>query len=267
MKTSKGIVYTPKKYLTLADPEIYRMLILRTNPMKHISLRIEEIPQYNDYYEKMENIFYRVEESEPKEEIAFYKYIYPLIKVDDVPKDKPFRTSLKLLIFLSQMQNILSLDKLYEKALSTLGVGIDEKIFSINDFKVLLKRTENWIHEVKKILNKTLDPKIKRNIQNKIDIFTIPETIDTSIINKLNDIQINGLKLFKNYLLKHENLEADLIQNKIFSIAKQDLKLPPKKLFEALYQVILGNKSGPRLGPFIIMLDKDWLLKRISQID
>ncbi|MFW9938890.1 MAG: lysine--tRNA ligase, partial [Candidatus Thorarchaeota archaeon] len=53
MKTSKGIVFTPKDYLNIADPEIFRMLILRTNPMKHISLRLEEMPQYFDYYERM----------------------------------------------------------------------------------------------------------------------------------------------------------------------------------------------------------------------
>jgi len=50
MKTSKGIVFTPKKYLEIADPEVYRAIILRTNPMKHIAFRIEELSQYYDYY-------------------------------------------------------------------------------------------------------------------------------------------------------------------------------------------------------------------------
>ena len=131
MGTSKGIVFTPLKYLELADPEIYRMLILRTNPMKHISLRIEEIPQYHDYYEKMENIFYGVEEPETKEDYDFYKYLYPLIKISNVPEFKPFKIPLKFLTFLSQMQNILSLDKLYEKVNTSLRVNNNEKPFSI----------------------------------------------------------------------------------------------------------------------------------------
>jgi lysyl-tRNA synthetase class 1 len=266
MKTSKGIVYTPKKYLTLADPEIYRMLILKTNPMKHISLRIEEIPQYNDYYEKLENIYYGVEEPESKEDSDFYRYLYPLIKVKPLPKHKPIRIYLKLLTFLSQMQNILSLDKLYEKAVSTFAVNTTEKTISIDDFEVLLKRTENWIIEIKNILNKITDPKAKRNILNKIDIFTIPETIDKEIINILSDNQLKGLTQFKNYLMECENLDADSIQNNIFSIAKNELDIAPRKMFEAFYLVILGNKSGPRLGPFISMLDKDWLLKRLNQI-
>ena len=128
MKTSKGIVFTPENYLKLADPEIYRMLILRTNPMKHISLRIEEIPQYHDYYEKMENIYYGVEEPESREDYGFYKYLYPLVKVSDAPEIKPIRIPLKLLTFLSQMQNILSLEKLYDKAISSLRINKTENI-------------------------------------------------------------------------------------------------------------------------------------------
>ena len=266
MKTSKGIVFTPNKYIDLADPEIYRMLILRTNPMKHISLRMEEIPQYYDYYEKMENSFYGIEKPESKEESDFLNYLYPLIKVSDVPIHKPIRIPLKLLIFLSQMQNIMSLDKLYEKAISymkTLNNGI---VISIEEFRALLKRTENWIKEINLYIASLKDSKAIRNIRNKIDFFTIPKTIDDKIIKSLSDDQINGLKKFRDYLVDNDSLDADSIQNKIFTIAKEELEIPPKKMFEAFYLVLLGKKSGPRLGPFILMLDKQWLIDRLNQL-
>ena len=53
MKTSKGIIFTPKKYLEIANPEIFRMLILRTSPNKHISFRLEELDQLYDYYDEI----------------------------------------------------------------------------------------------------------------------------------------------------------------------------------------------------------------------
>ncbi len=266
MKTSKGIVFTPKKYIKLADPEIYRMLILRTNPMKHISLRIEEISQYNDYYEKMENIFYGIEKPESNEEYEFYKYLYPLTTVNDVPLLKPNRISLKLLIFLSQMQNILSLNKLYEKGISSLKTLNDESVITFEEFKALLKRTENWINEINSYINSLKDQKAIKNITNKIEIFSIPKTIDNKIIISLSDEQLNGLKKFKDYLADNDDLDADSIQNKIFTIAKKELEIPPRKLFEAFYLILLGSKSGPRLGPFIQMLEKTWLIKRLNQI-
>jgi len=267
MGTSKGIVFTPKKYLELADPEIYRMLILRTNPMKHISLRIEEISQYHDYYEKMEDIFYGLEEPESKEEYDFYRYLYPLTKINNIPGFKPVRFPLKLLTFLSQMQNILSVDKLYEKAYSSLRVKNHKKPVSIEEFKALLERTEKWIEEFKIEISKIKDQKTKRNALKKIDIFTITDTISKDVIQSLSDKQLEGLILFKNFLLENDNLDADSIQNRIFTIAKEELDIPPKTMFEAFYKILFGTKSGPRLGPFISMLDKDWLIKRLDQLE
>ena len=83
----------------------------------------------------------------------------------------------------------------------------------------------------------------------------------------MSDKQLEGLCLFKTFLLEHENLDVDSIQNKIFTIAKEELDIPPRKMFEAFYLLLLGKKSGPRLGPFILMLDKDWLLKRLDQLE
>ncbi len=266
MKTSKGIVFTPKQYMELADPEIYRMLILRTNPMKHISLRMEEIPQYYDYYEKMENNFYGIEKPESKEESDFLNYLYPLIKISNVPIHKPNRIPLKLLIFLSQMQNIMSPDKLYEKAISSMKTLNNESVISIEEFKALLIRTENWIFEIKNYVSSIKDQKVIRNILNKIEIFSIPKTIDTKVINNLSDDQIKGLKIFRDFLVDNDSLDADSIQNKIFTIAKKELEIPPKKMFEALYLVLLGKKSGPRLGPFILMLGKQWVIERLNQL-
>jgi len=264
MKTSKGIVFTPIRYLELADPEIYRMLILRTTPMKHISFRIEEIPQYHDYYDNMENIYYFNDKAESKQELEFFLYLYPLSKVNGVPQEKPKKIPFKLLTFLTQIQNILSLEKLYEKAIQ--NIGNLNGFLSIDDFQFLLKRIENWIAEIKKIIENTNDIKKKNEILKKIDIFSIPEKFDKKIIQKLDEKQIEGLLLFREFLQRNDTLDGDYIQNKVFTIAKKELEIPPRKMFEAVYLVILGKKSGPRLGSFIVMLDKDWLLKRLNQI-
>jgi lysyl-tRNA synthetase class 1 len=234
--------------------------------MKHISLRIEEIPQYYDYYEKMENIFYSLEQPESKEEFNFYKYLYPLTKVNDILDTKPIRIPLKLLVFLSQMQNILSLEKLYEKGISSLRDKKSQNSISIDEFKHLLRRTENWVNEVKKLIDNIKDDKVKRSILSKIDIFTIPETIDNDLIKNLSEAQLGGLMLFRSYFVQNNDLDADSIQNKIFTIAKEEQDIPARKMFEAFYLILLGKRFGPRLGAFLLMLDKTWFLKRLNQI-
>ncbi len=264
MKTSKGIVFTPKKYLEIADPELYRMLILRTNPMKHISLRIEEIPQYYDYYERMEDIYYSSGKIEPEEEQEFIRYTYPLTKIDEFLDKKPKRIPLKLLIFLSQIQNILNIEDSYEKAKSVTGIEDLEKSISIKDFGILLKRTKKWVEEVKKLIENETDSQLKKSIMQKISLFEIPDKHDEDILKSLDKNQINGIKLLRNFILENDAVDADIIQNKIFTIAKEDLKMKPKKMFEAIYQVILGKKHGPRLGSFLSLLDKNWLLERLN---
>ncbi|MFX0178349.1 MAG: lysine--tRNA ligase [Candidatus Hodarchaeota archaeon] len=264
MGTSKGHVFTPKNYLTLADPKIYRTLILRTNPTKHITLRIEELPQYYDYYEKMENVFYDKEKTENPEEYRFFKYIFPLTQVKDVPNSKVNRLPLKLLMFFAQIQNILSLEKLYEKAESYMISHNFKNVITIQEFEALLSQTKNWIEKVKEILENEEDTKRKKEIMRKLEFFTIPEEIDETIIKKMDESQIKGIRLLREYLKENVALDADSIQNKIFSIAKDDLNLPPRKLFESVYQIILNKKSGPRLGPFLSLLDKAWLLERFN---
>lgn len=264
MKTSKGIVFTPQKYLNIADPEIFRMLILRTNPMKHISFRIEEIPQYHDYFERMENIYYNLEEAESNEEEEYFKFLYPLTKINDISKNKPERLPFNLLVFLSQIQNILSTDKLYKKAKEVMDENNFGKVISKQEFTDLLDRTRYWIEEIKKIIEQEDDPKVRRNILQKISIFTIPEKINKDLISELNDLQKEGIRILRNYLDQNKDLDSDGIQNKIFTIAKEELEIAPKKLFQAIYKIILGKKFGPRLGPFLKLLDKEWLIARFN---
>ncbi|MFX0147013.1 MAG: lysine--tRNA ligase [Candidatus Hodarchaeota archaeon] len=264
MKTSKGIVLTPKTYLELADPEIYRMLINRTNPMKHISLRLEEMTQYHDYFERMEDIFYNNDKAESEQELEFFKYIYPLTKIGKLPEVKPVKVPFKFLTYFTQLQNIITAEKIYEKAIQV--VDIKEKDLPFEEFKFLLKRTENWLNEIKEILNEMEDTKKKKNILKKVDIFSIPEGVDDLIINKLDNNQMKGISIFRDFIKHNQGLKPDTIQNKIFSIAKKELKIAPKKMFEAFYLILLGKLSGPRLGPFIAMLDREWLLHRLSLI-
>jgi len=264
MGTSKGLVYTPKNYLDIADPRIYRTIILRTNPIKHITFRIEELPQYYDYYERMENVYYNLESTEDPYEARLFKYLYPLTQISNVSNTKVQSLPLKLLTFLSQIRNILSYNKLYDKAKDYMKKQNFSNIVSLKEFKHLISLANNWIEEVKIILENEKDPKITKEILRKLEIFAIPNKIDEEILIKIDEDQIKGIHLLREYLKNNNGLDPDSIQNKIFSIAKFDLKISPKKLFEAIYQIILGKKSGPRLGSFLSLLDKSWLLERFN---
>ena len=139
-----------------------------------------------------------------------------------------------------------------------------ENIISLEDFNALLQRTKRWVDEIKTIIEAENDSKIKKNIMQKITLFNIPDKRDKNILDKLDQQQKKGIKMLREFLYENENVNADLIQNKIFTIAKEELNIAPKKLFEAIYQVILGKKFGPRLGSFLTLIDNKWLLERLN---
>ena len=264
MGTSKGYVFTPKNYLAIADPRIYRIIILRTTPNKHITFRVEELPQYYDYYERIENIYYELENTEDPGERDFVNYIFPLTQIEKLPKTKEKKLPLKLLTFFAQITNILSIDKIYKKAEIYMEKNNFEQKMKKQEFKALLSQTENWIEEVKNVLESEKNPKTINEIMKKVELFTIPDEVNYNIKNELDKDQVKGTWLLKDYLKETDDLDADSIQNRIFSIAKNELGIAPRKVFRAIYQIILGKNNGPRLGPFLSLLDKDWLLDRLT---
>lgn len=45
---------------------------------------------------------------------------------------------------------------------------------------------------------------------------------------------------------------------------KEAMGLQPKDMFTTLYQALIGKDSGPRLGWFLSLLPRDWLVKRLE---
>ena len=46
---------------------------------------------------------------------------------------------------------------------------------------------------------------------------------------------------------------------------KETLNIAPPDLFGALYVVYLGKSYGPKIGWFLSVLDKDFVLKRLEE--
>jgi lysyl-tRNA synthetase class 1 len=57
--------------------------------------------------------------------------------------------------------------------------------------------------------------------------------------------------------------EGDVLQAEIFAAAQQ-VALAPKEAFSTLYQLFIGKTAGPKLGPFLASLDRDFVLTRLN---
>lgn len=265
MGTSRGVVYMPKTYLRMAEPELLRMLVLRTNPGRHISFRIEEIGSLYDEYERLERIYYDLEEAEDdkvKEEID---YIYPLICKNEVGQSCPPQVPFKFLMIMAQLQNLLSIDDICKKAqILQTAKGIDAKI-KPEYMSRRLNQTKEWIAFMENMIDQEKDPKTKKKLKYKVTSFSVPDKITDQILNQLDTDQKTALKKLSEWLNSVDEITEQNLKDNMMQI-KSDLDISSGKFFKAIYMMLIGTKKGPRLGNFMPLLDIDWLRKRFSNV-
>lgn len=120
--------------------------------------------------------------------------------------------------------------------------------YDVTDTETIRQRANN----VEKWLEKFAPPLVK---------FKVQKTLPAEARN-FNTQQRKALELLAQRL--PELGDGQAIHDGIYGIA-QELDIVPKKLFETIYQAILGTKSGPRLGYFLISLDRAFLVKRLQE--
>ncbi|MBD3187131.1 lysine--tRNA ligase, partial [Candidatus Bathyarchaeota archaeon] len=251
MSTSGGIVFNPREYLRIGGlPEAFRHLILKTRPTSHISFRVEYLPQMQDEYERFERVYFGFEEV-PDEELQVIKYLFPIVQPVDLPKKLPLRIPFKYAVVMAQVRELLDegtvVIKCNEMARRSFPGDSPGVLERENVFK-LLDAAKYWVEHYA--------PKHYR--------FNVTREPDEGVTSKLNEIEKKALRMLHEFIVSTGADSGEDIQNQVFNIAKEQLEVSPKKVFQAIYKVFVGKKHGPRLGPFLEAMDKKFIIKRLE---
>ncbi|MFQ6130287.1 MAG: hypothetical protein ACE5OT_05765, partial [Candidatus Hadarchaeaceae archaeon] len=93
--------------------------------------------------------------------------------------------------------------------------------------------------------------------------FKVAETLPTEAVRVLTKKQKNGLTQLAADLSSRDFTPVEL-HNHIYKLAQREgLKAP--ELFKAIYLALLGRESGPRVGNFISVLDKEFVIPRLRE--
>jgi len=65
--------------------------------------------------------------------------------------------------------------------------------------------------------------------------------------------------------LRSGPLTDEELQGAIFETARS-VGLKERRAFTVLYRILISRKSGPRLGPFINLLGREWVAERIESV-
>jgi len=234
MSSSKGNVIRIKELLEVYEPNVALYLYTtKINKAFEIAFDEEIINIYNRFDRAEKSYFEDGDENEARR--------YEL-SMKEIPEQQPQRIPFGFCSTIAQVTK----DK--EKRKNILKRTGHLKNPSEKDIELALKRIElagNWIE-------KYASEKYKYKIKEKI-----PKSVE--------DINEEILKIYEKAaeeIKKGKNGQE--IQQFIYETAKEK-EIPIGKTFKAGYQLILGKKQGPRLGPFLATLEENFVVKRLKR--
>jgi lysyl-tRNA synthetase class 1 len=250
MGTSKGVVFTPRSWLNIAPPELFRYMVLRTDPEKANNIQTDLIPDLVDIYETFERNYYGFDDVDSeKQKLA--KILYPLTEVRPVSEKYIPKLSFKFAVVTSQLQGILSEETILERCYTVLKKQHNLRDISKESKTLIPARLSRALHWAKDF----------GSVRDKV---AVPDKVPKEIIDTLTDTDRDFLRKFVD-VLKGPILDDEELQAKVFETARS-ANLKDKRAFVVLYRILISRKSGPRLGGFLNLLGNEWVLNRIMSV-
>ncbi len=122
---------------------------------------------------------------------------------------------------------------------------------------------------VKKFSNEKLDPntgEFLHQLTQKAYLYYKDFVALNKVHLKANDQQKSDLRLLLEHITSiDEPIDPQELQNYIYSIGMQNPSVPLKEYFKQMYQILLGQENGPRLGSLLAILGKEDAKKLIQK--
>ena len=244
MSSSKGIVFILPQWLEIAEPELLRYFIFRSKAMKakDFDPGLPLLDLY-DEHDDLERIYFGKARAERR--VEQLKRIYELSQTREVPERGPQRVPFR---FASTLSQVMRDPEHATDVLTSRRMLVDPSESDVGSALRRLERARRWVEKHA--------PKHMR--------FKIMDTLPDEIKRALTPVQVQGLrKLARD--LSERDYEPIELHNHVYEVARE-IGLKPPELFEAIYLVLLGRKSGPRVGNFISVLEKGFVIERFEMV-
>ena len=248
MGSSDFIGFTPRQWVEVAEPEVLRYLYLSVPPMRRVVLSLEEVPRYYDVYDKAERVYYGLEEVEDGETMA-KAYRYALLS--EPPPRPPFQLRYLHAAILSQL-------------LPSGGEDVEEVIERLRETKQL--RGELTPEDLERIKTRIRLARrwVERYAPSYYRIKLVEEPPLEEIAGVVDDEVAGLLRELYSRLESLDEWSEDKIKEAMVGLKKS--KSAERRMFRALYLAFFGRPYGPRIAPYLAMLNRDVVLERIKRI-
>lgn len=237
MSSSKGRGSSAREISELVPPKIFRLALLGKDISQQFNFDPEgdTIPVLYDLYDKLA-VGYRTTKTD--DYARLFEFIHPGRKL---PPEDVFLPRFSQVAFLTQMPH-LNIEKEAERL---KGAPLTDA-----DMLELAERAEYaqyWIEQC---------------APEKF-VFTLQQTLPDAV-QTLSDAQKKALSALAEFLESAPGMPSgEDIQHKLHEL-KESMGMQPAELFSALYLAFLGKTYGPKVGWFLSVLDKNFVLTRLK---
>lgn len=230
---SAGNVFTPQVWFRYGSPQSLLLLMLKRFVGTR-SLDVSDIPTYMNEFDSLEDIYFGKKKIADKKELEKLRGLYEYCWGMQPPKIPSIHVPYNLLAFLVKMapkgcvENFL-LSKLRSYRYLQKNQEFDSNLIDRVDYASNWSKDFNEIKETKIVLKQNE----KKAIQDLINILKNKDT-------------------------------SNEVQNAIFNVAKSN-DFKPKIFFKLLYSILMGSNYGPRLGPYILTMGIQNVIKALKR--
>ncbi len=232
ISTRHGNIITLSQLSEILEPEVIRFLYTK-RPQEQRNIDLSHIDRLVDEFDKAEKIHFGLEKAKNEKEKTKLTRSYELAMLGNARKESQKRISYRV---------AASIVQAYPKK---EWVNRAKRFSEVSaSTKKRLKLVKNWVDN---LASEEFKIKVSPNL---------PITKQ-----KLGVKQQLMLKEFAQFFLQ-ERTEAE-IWAEINELSGR-YKLGTKDLFDMLYLVLTGKERGPKLPPFLLTLDREFIVKRLN---
>ena len=240
MHKSLGCSVTGIDAIRMTPPEVLNYLFLRVQPSRAIDYDTGMgLLDMADEYDRMEVAFFTKEYTDAEENPV---RAYEIAQHNHVPSRLPVEVSMRHLC------NVVQMADSFEEQLTIIKRTVDLSKASAEDIRRLKVRCDCLRYWLNAFAPDQVKFAVQQTIPSNVNLETLDKVFLQTLVSRMNDC----------------NWDADTINTIISEVGKES-PLGSKGAYKLIYNLVIGKDRGPRLGPFLASMDKQFVINRFNQ--
>jgi len=236
LSSSAGNVVTVDDVLEILEPEVFRYFFAK-EPLKQRDFSVESIDQLVDEFDRLERVYFgEIAGDESERELA--ERVYPML-VEDVRKER-----VRIPYTFAAVLGMTDDPELREEIARREGhIPEDTPEWAVEAALDRVERAREWARRT----GNAFDYELKRG---ELPDVTFDDRTEQALDDLADFVQAGH--------------DGDAIQGEIYETAKR-YDIPVGDFFGAGYRLFFDDDEGPKLGPFLAELDRDFVVDRLRR--